>query len=123
MNRCHTAFAFAASRRGLLRAALAYPLVGLVTAALAQPITRPFPAAAERGVLQVVAPPVIQMNGKPERLSPGARIRGQNNLLLMSGAIIGQNLLVNFVRNATGEVHEVWVLTDAEAAQRLPTQP
>jgi hypothetical protein len=72
--------------------------------------------------MQVVAPPVIQMNGKPDRLSPGARIRGLNNLLLMSGAIIGQNLLVNFVRSPSGEVHDVWVLNAAEAALKLPTQ-
>jgi hypothetical protein len=83
---------------------------------------RPFPPNAERGSLVVIAPPVIQLGGKPERLSPGARIRGLNNMLLMSGALIGQNLLVNFVRNPTGEVHEVWVLTEAEAALKLPTQ-
>ena len=72
--------------------------------------------------MQVIAPPVIQMSGKPDRLSPGSRIRGMNNMLLMSGSVIGQNLVVNFVRNTTGEVHDVWVLTDAEAALKLPTK-
>jgi hypothetical protein len=90
--------------------------------AAAQTAVRPFPPTAERGVMQVVSPPVVQMNGKPDRLSPGARIRGLNNLLLMSGAIIGQSLLVNFVRSPTGEIHDVWVLTETEAALRLPTQ-
>jgi len=71
----------------------------------------------------VTYPPLIQMNGQPDRLSPGSRIRGQNNLLILSGSIVGQSLLVNFVRNPTGEVHDVWVLTDAEAALTVPTQP
>jgi hypothetical protein len=101
---------------------LALSLSGATLLAAAQSLVRPFPATAERGVMQVVAPPVVQMNGKPDRLSPGARIRGINNMLLMSGAITGQNLLVNFVRNPTGEIHDVWVLTEAEAAQKLPTQ-
>ncbi|RFO95351.1 hypothetical protein DIC66_19035 [Rhodoferax lacus] len=96
--------------------------MGMAAWASAQTNVRPFPPTAERGVMQVIAPPVIAMSGKPDRLSPGARIRGPNNLLLMSGAIIGQNLVVNFVRNPTGEVHDVWVLTDAEAALKLPTQ-
>jgi hypothetical protein len=126
MNRCHTTLPVAPLRRRLLRLVWALPLSGLAyvapSQANAQVNLRPFPPAAERGVLQVIAPPVIQMNGKAERLSPGARIRGLNNLVLMSGSIIGQNLLVNFVRNATGEVHDVWVLTEAEAAQTLPTQ-
>ena len=43
-------------------------------------------------------------------------------MLLLSGSIVGQSLLVNFVRNPTGEVHDVWVLTEAEAALKLPTQ-
>jgi hypothetical protein len=123
MNRCIPRAFATPGRRQLLRLALATPLLALAAAATAQVPVRPFPPTAERGVLQVIAPPVIQMSGKPERLSPGARIRGRNNMLLMSGSVIGQNLLVNFVRTPTGEVHEVWVLTEAEAAQKLPTQP
>ena len=122
MNRCNTHSQSAPTRRKLLRLALSMPLVGLSVWASAQVNVRPFPPTAERGVMRVVAPPVIQMGGKPDRLSPGARIRGLNNMLVMSGAIIGQNLVVNFVRNPTGEVHDVWVLTDAEAALKLPTQ-
>jgi hypothetical protein len=39
----------------------------------------------------------------------------------MSGSIVGQNLLVNFVREPNGLVHEVWILNEAEAKQVLPT--
>lgn len=122
MNRCNARFAKPPARRQLLFAAWALTLWGLSSQATAQTGVRPFAPGAERGTMVVTYPPVIQMNGKPDRLSPGARIRGLNNMLLMSGSIAGQNLLVNFVRNPTGEVHEVWVLTEAEAALKLPTQ-
>jgi len=122
MNRCN-AFPAKPSRRSLLAVVLATPLLALPAQAWAQSDVRPFPPSAERGVMVVTYPPIVQLNGKPDRLSPGARIRGQNNMLVMSGAVVGQNLLVNFVRNPMGELHEVWVLTPAEAALKLPTQP
>ena len=122
MNRCNPPATAAPLRRALLALALLAPCLGNSQSAWPQPNVRPFPPEAMRGTLVVVAPPVIQLNGKAERLSPGARIRGMNNMLLMSGAVIGQSLVVNFVRNPMGEVHDVWVLTEAEAAQKLPTQ-
>ena len=69
----------------------------------------------------ITNPPELVMNGRPERLSPGARIRNSNNMLVLSGALVGQNLLVNFVREPNGMVHEVWILTPDEARQVLPT--
>ncbi len=118
MNRCNAIF----SRTTTRRLALTVALLGLSAGASAQMGVRPFPPDAQRGAMVVVAPPIIQLGGKPDRLSPGARIRGVNNMLLMSGALIGQTLVVNYVRNPTGEVHEVWVLSQAEAALKLPTQ-
>ena len=101
--------------------ALAIGLTALSGSALAQFSTRPFPPSTLRGAMTVTQPPELVMNGKAERLSPGARIHGVNNMLVMSGAIVGQNLLVNFVRESNGLVHEVWVLTEDEARQVLPT--
>ena len=101
--------------------ALAMGLTALSGTALAQFSTRPFPPTALRGAMVVTNPPELVMNGKAERLSPGARIRGANNMLVMSASIVGQNLLVNFVREPNGMVHEVWILTEAEAKQVLPT--
>jgi hypothetical protein len=106
----------------LFLSALLAPWLCLPALASAQATVRPFPPNTERGTLVVTYPPVIQMNGKPDRLSPGSRIRGLNNMLVLSGSIVGQSVLVNFVRNATGEVHDVWVLTEAEASLKLPTQ-
>ncbi len=97
-------------------------LIGLVLLpAVAQDALQripPIPLAAERGVLVVTQPPDVLLDGQPARLSPGARIRGRNNLLLLSAPLVGHALTVRYVRDAQGLVHDVWVLTEAEALQR-----
>ncbi len=76
---------------------------------------RQFPPAAKRGMLTVTAPPQVQINGTPERLAPGARIRNANNMLVMSGALVGQSVVVNYVRERnSGMLQEVWILNPAE---------
>jgi hypothetical protein len=75
-----------------------------------KPGVRPFPAAALRGEMVVTTPPVITLDGKPDRLSPGARIRDASNLLVMSGALVNQKVAVNYLREGAGNVHEVWIL-------------
>ncbi len=85
---------------------------------LPQPGVRQFPKAAERGTLVVTAPPEARLNGRADRLSPGARIRDPNNILVMSGAVVGQTLTVNYTRNAGGLIHEVWILNADEAREK-----
>lgn len=79
---------------------------------------RQFPAQALRGRLLVVAPPEIRMDGKATRLSPGARIRDAQNMLTMSTTLIGREVVVNYTRESHGLVHEVWILNDAEIAEK-----
>jgi len=69
-----------------MRFAAATALLLLATATPAQTGVRSFPPNAQRGTLDVVQPPAVQLDGKSERLSPGARIRGSNNILVHSGA-------------------------------------
>ncbi len=87
------------------------------------PRSPPIAAHAQRGVLRVVQPPEALLNGQPARLAPGARIRDRNNLLVVSGALLNQDVLVRYTVDTLGFVHEVWVLTDAEAAQPVPATP
>jgi hypothetical protein len=89
----------------------------LVTAH-AQSVQRNFPSTALRGEITVGQPPEITLNGQSARLAPGARIRGQNNLLQMSGALVGQSLPVHYVIGPGGLVQDVWILTDAELAKK-----
>ena len=84
----------------------------------AQGMARQFPPAALRGVLEVTAPPQILLNGQPERLSPGARIKSPGNLLVLSASLVGQQLLINYLRDPQGMLHEIWILNLAEAQQK-----
>ncbi|WP_296443265.1 hypothetical protein [Rhodoferax sp. UBA5149] len=85
--------------------------------AMAQTMLRQFPPAAKRGMLVVTAPPEVLINGTSERLSPGARIKGVTNMTVMSAALVGSSVLVNYVRNAQGLIHEVWILSPQEAQE------
>ena len=78
---------------------------------------RVFPDQAQRGLLVVGTPPAVTLNGKPERLSPGARIRDADNRIVFAQTLAGQQLVVNYTRENTGMVHEVWVLNPFEKAQ------
>ena len=97
--------------------ALAGPMLTLPPPVAAQTMQREAPKDVKRGLLTVTAPPLITLDGQPDRLSPGARIRNTDNLLLMSGSIVGQSLAVLYRRDVTGLVHEVWVLTPEEDAK------
>ena len=125
MNRCTRPALCARPIRYFWRALLlAFALCAVPLLASAQNSNvRPFPPKAERGVMQITQPPELLLNGKPDRLSPGARIHGADYTLRMSGTLMGQKTVVNFVREPAGQVHEVWILTDAEAALKLPTSP
>ena len=86
-----------------------------------QPGLRSFPPSALRGKLVVLQAPEVSLDGQPARLSPGARIRGPQNELLMSAALSGQELIVNFTREPYGNIKDVWILTPAEQKQKLKT--
>ena len=87
------------------------------------PNLRTFPKDAKRGELIVVSAPDIAINGRPDRLSPGVRIRDARNNLVLSGTLANQALVVNYVRDNTGLVHNVWVLSSEEIKQKMPGQP
>lgn len=115
MNRClHTLLAPVA-------------IVLTIASAQAQDIIRQtIPGDAKVGMLQVTQSPEVLLDGKADRLSPGARIRAENNMMVVSGALTGQQLLVAYVREPQGMLHEVWILNAAERAavlQKLQNTP
>ena len=110
--------------RCVLQACLAAALPWMLVSVAVAQTSRPFPATALRGALVVTQPPEVLINGAPDRLSPGSRIRGANNMLQMSAALVGQKLLVHYTREPSGLVHDVWILTPDEAARKpWPTTP
>ncbi len=88
-----------------------------------KPNIRQFPKDAKRGELVVLTPPDITLDSKPDRFSPAVRIRDINNNLVLSGAFVNQKLVVNYLRDNTGLVHNVWVLNSEEIKQKMPGQP
>ncbi|MEO8855590.1 MAG: hypothetical protein ABI343_01250 [Burkholderiaceae bacterium] len=121
MNRCSNffrrfAFPFALA---VLSGSLLVPYASAQTEPISQvPGVRPFPATAKRGMLVVTAPPQVTINGVAERLSPGVRIRGVDNGLVMSATLVGKPVIVNYVRENQGLIREVWILNQAEADQK-----
>lgn len=125
MNRCLRALS-------ALTLLVALPLGSMAqTSPTAQVITdrngnavtvRTFPSTALRGTLQVVQPPEVLFNNVVARLSPGARIRGANGMLLMSASAVGQTLQVMTVLDSQSMLHDVWVLNETEVAL-YPTKP
>lgn len=79
---------------------------------------RTFPQSALRGELVVLAPPMISMDGKPDRLSVGSRIHDAGNQLVLSAALVNQKLQVNYLRESTGQIHQIWILNGEEAREK-----
>lgn len=97
--------------------------IGLFSSESSAQVVRGFPKAALRGTLVVTNPPDVLLDGRPDRLSPGSRIRSPQNMLVMSGALQGQRLTVNYTRDAAGLLHEVWILNPEEAREKRAGQP
>lgn len=85
---------------------------------VAAQVQRNFPPTALRGELVVGVPPLVSLNGDASQLAPGARIRGQNNMLQMSGSLEGSKLIVNYTLDMSGQIRDVWILTSEEASKR-----
>jgi len=112
MNRCLLRSRHLMAALLALSAGLAWLLP--LPAAAQDTMQRPIPIAAKRGLLVVTQPPEVLLDGRPDRLSPGTRIRGRNNLLVLSASLVGQEVLVRYVRGPEGQIHDVWILTEAE---------
>ncbi len=113
MNRCSKLF----SRTALLLA------LGLSSGAYAQFFapdgTRSFPTDVERGEFTVLQGTVVQLGDTREQLAPGARIFNLHNRVQLPVTLVGQKLTVNYRRNATGQIAEVWLLSAQEAASKI----
>lgn len=93
-------------------------LTAVACAGFAQDIIRTAPKDVKPGIIAVSAtPPIITVDGKDDRLSPGARIRDRNNLLVLTGTLAGKTSYAVYRRDPMGLVHEVWLLNEEEYAK------
>ena len=103
----------------MIRCALAALLAvaGFVTDTASAQALRAFPPNTLRGSVVFGEMPTLLLNGKPAMLSPGSRVRGANNMLVMPPTIAGAKLLVHYtVDPGTDRVRDIWILTPDEAA-------
>ena len=104
-----------ASRRVLFAlAAFLLLAVSSLPAPAQESIHREAPKDVVLGQMTVVQPPVVQIDGQPDRLAPGSRIRDTRNMIVLSGTLAGQTVPVVYRRDAAGLVGDVWLLTPAE---------
>lgn len=83
--------------------------------AAAQGIVREAPKDVKPAIIEVSpTPPIIKIDGKEDRFSPGARIRDINNMMVLTGQLAGQRVYTVYRRDGAGLVHEVWLLTEDE---------
>jgi hypothetical protein len=102
MYRCALAFAVAAS---------------IVAPAAAQ--TRSFPQNTLRGTIAFADDGTIALNGRATTLSPGSRVRDEQNMIVLPAALVGTKRLVHYTLDiGGGQVRDVWILRPDEVAIR-----
>lgn len=83
----------------------------LATAAHAQ--LRSIPPEAKPATLRHLQEMIVELNGKPARLSPGAQIRDPFNRLVLPAAIV-EKTAVRYLVDRDGRVHRIWILSAEE---------
>lgn len=107
----------------MYRCAITLALAATCVVAQAQ-THRTFPANALRGELVITQFPDALLNGKPARLAPGARVKGDTNLWIAPAGLAGQKLVVHYTVETSGLLQDVWVLNPVELANKpWPTTP
>jgi hypothetical protein len=98
--------------------------VALSVPALVQAqVQRAFPQNALRGEIAFAVAPDVALNKKPARLAPGARIRGTNNMMVVTTEVTGRKFVVNYTTEPSGLILDVWILRPEEIKVRWPRTP
>ena len=100
--------------------ALAF-LVLLCCTPIASAQLRTIPKEAVLGELRHLEAMVVEIDGKPRSLSPGAQVRDPDNRLVTPATLV-EKAPVGYMLDATGQVHRVWILSPREKAL-LPKPP
>ena len=84
-------------------------------------VHRNFPQGALRAGIVFGTPPAIVLNGVNTQTAPSVRIHGLDNLIMMSGQLVGARAVVDYTTDLQGVVKEIWILSAAEQAVLWPT--
>ncbi len=108
----------------MLLAAAGLPLAAAAPRIAVAQLARPFPASAVLGRLEMRVFPEAALDGKPVRLTAGARIHDAENRIVMPATLSGTfDVLVE--TDSAGQVTRAWILTADElaAAKKRPAKP
>ena len=83
-----------------------------------QSLLRHFPQKALRGKIVFGTPPFVQLDGNVMQMAAAYRVHGYNNLILMSGQLVGVTADIDYTVDLNGQPYEIWLLTPAEAANK-----
>ncbi len=114
MNRCISRLLAALLMAAAGSLVTSWPLVTSAQTEDAKLGVRAFPKAVLHGEMAVQNHPLITIDGKAEQLSPGARIFDAQNYLVLSGRLVGQTLAINYMRDGSGQIYQVWILNAEE---------
>jgi len=94
-------------------------LIALTAALPALAQVRAFPQNALRGSIVFDNDREITLNGRPTTLTPGSRVRDQQNMIVLPATLAGAKWLVHYTVEIGGaQVRDVWILRPEEAAIR-----
>lgn len=103
--------------RGMLLTVLTALLTACLPSAASAQSTRAFPQNTLRGGMTFGDYPNVRLNGRIVQLSPGSRVRNQDNMIVMAASLGGSRLLVHYTLGVLGDqVGDVWILRPEEAA-------
>jgi hypothetical protein len=77
---------------------------------------RTIPQDAKRGEIRHLQEMMVEVDGRPVQLAPGAQIRDADNRIVVPTAV-PPGTLVKYRVDANGMIREAWVLSPQEAAQ------
>ena len=89
-------------------------LAAFATAAAAQ--LRTIPKDARLGVMRHLQDMLVEIDGQPRQLAPGAQIRDLSNRIILPSAIPA-GIVVKYLFDGEGLVRQVWIVTEEEAVQ------
>jgi hypothetical protein len=82
---------------------------------------RAIPNEAQLGEIRHLRAMVVEIDGKPRSLSPGAQIRDPDNRIVLPASLV-EKVHMRYLLDGSGMVHRVWLLSPSEIAA-LPPDP
>ena len=93
--------------------------LALANPALAQ--LRTIPKEATLGEIRHLEAMLVEIDGKPRQLAPGAQIRDPDNRLVLPISL-SERFKVKYLLDGSAMVHRIWILSPREVAA-LPPDP